>query len=317
MAGGDPVQIALEDDPTPLVRILGATLRRSARNPALESKLRGMHGVVALKSSVDPQAVTIRFDKGRVSLEHGVAADSGVVIEADLTKMNEPDAPKPKVKGAAKHLKLALAAGKVLDPPAGPWQDEARMFWGFAHNHPRMPATLLVVCTDDGARLVLGDGEPEYELHGSARAQLRLHRRLRARRRPAEREALRGRVAPAPRRAHRTVDRVDVRRMSVHAAPTDSASLGAWLDTNAVRTVRTEGVSLDGLPIGKHLHRSKFEHSLPLGPALTELAFGYDVGGTPSSRGGTSGDATRWATSTSVPISRRSSPRPIDPAPPT
>jgi glutamine synthetase len=48
-----------------------------------------------------------------------------------------------------------------------------------------------------------------------------------------------------------------------------------------VRTVRTEGVSLDGVPIGKHLHRSKFEHSLPLGPALTELAFGYDVGGTP------------------------------------
>ena len=33
-----------------------------------------------------------------------------------------------------------------------------------------MPTTLLVVCTDDGARLVLGDGEPEYELHGSARA---------------------------------------------------------------------------------------------------------------------------------------------------
>jgi glutamine synthetase len=69
--------------------------------------------------------------------------------------------------------------------------------------------------------------------------------------------------------------------MSVHPAPTDSASLSAWLDTHAVRTVRTEGVSLDGLAIGKHLHRSKFEHSLPLGPALTELAFGYDIGGTP------------------------------------
>jgi glutamine synthetase len=67
----------------------------------------------------------------------------------------------------------------------------------------------------------------------------------------------------------------------VHAAPTDATSLAAWLDEHAVRTVRTEGVSLDGLLIGKHLHRSKFEHSLPLGPALTELAFGYDVGGTP------------------------------------
>jgi hypothetical protein len=177
MTGGAPVEIALEDDPTPLVRILGATLRRSARNPGLESKLRGMHGVVALKSSVDPQAVTMRFDKGTVTIEHGVAADSGVVIEADLTKMNEPNAPKPKVSGAATHLKLALAVSKVLDPPAGPWQEEARAFWDFARDHPRMPATLLVVCTDDGSRLTLGDSEgdgerngtSEYELHGSAR----------------------------------------------------------------------------------------------------------------------------------------------------
>jgi hypothetical protein len=170
MAGSEAVQIALEDDPTPLVRILGATLRRSARNPTLEAKLRRMHGVVALKSSVDPQAVTLRFEKGNVSIEHGVAADSGVVIETDLTKMNDPNPPKPQVKGAAKHLKLALDAGKVLDPPAGPWQDEARAFWAFAHTYPRMPAAMLVVCTDDGSRLVLGDAEPEYELHGSARA---------------------------------------------------------------------------------------------------------------------------------------------------
>jgi glutamine synthetase len=74
--------------------------------------------------------------------------------------------------------------------------------------------------------------------------------------------------------------------MSVHGAPgigvpNDASSLAAWLDENGVQTVRTEGVSLDGLLIGKHLHRSKFEHSLPLGPALTELAFGYDVGGSP------------------------------------
>ena len=170
MAGDEAVQIRLEEDPTPLVRILGATLRRSLRDPALESKMKGMRGVVALKSSVDPQAATIRFDKGKVALERGVAADTGVVIEADLTKMNEPNAPKPKVKGAAKHLKFALAVSKVIDPKPGEWQDEAHMFWGFAHAHPRMPATLLVVCTDDGSRLVLGNGEPEYELHGSARA---------------------------------------------------------------------------------------------------------------------------------------------------
>jgi hypothetical protein len=170
VAGGAPVQIALEDDPTPLVRIVGAMLQRSARNPALQSKLQAMRGVVALKSSVDPQAVTIRFDKGRVTLEHGVASDSGVVIEADLLRMNEPNAPKPKVRGVPRHPMLALAVSKVLDPPAGSWQDEARAFWEFSRDHPRMPRTMLVVCTDDGSRLTLGDGTPEYELHGSAPA---------------------------------------------------------------------------------------------------------------------------------------------------
>jgi hypothetical protein len=170
MTGGTPVQIALEDDPTPLVRILGATLQRSARRPKLESKLRRMRGVVALKSALDPQAVTMRFAKGMVTVEHGVAADSGVVIEADLTRMNDPDAPRPKVRGAARHLPLALAASKVLDPPAGSWQDEAHAFWEFARGHPRMPTALLVVCTDDGSRLTLGTGTPQYELHGSAAA---------------------------------------------------------------------------------------------------------------------------------------------------
>jgi hypothetical protein len=170
MAQSTPVQIALEEDPTPLVRILGAILQRSARNPSLESKLRSMNGVVALKSSVDPQAVTIRFAKGMVTLEHGVAADSGVVIETDLLRMNEPNAPKPKLSGVARHPKLALAVSKVLEPPARPWPDEARTFWEFARNHPHMPKVMLVVCTDDGSRLILGEGVPEYELHGSAAA---------------------------------------------------------------------------------------------------------------------------------------------------
>jgi hypothetical protein len=170
VADGPPVEIALEDDPTPLVRILGATLRRSARRPDLEARLRKMRGVVALKSSVDPQACTIRFANGKVLVEHGVAADTGVVIEADLNRMSDADAPKPKVTGAARHPLLALGAAKVLDPPADSWQDEARAFWEFARNHPRMPKSMLVVCTDDNSRLTLGDTAPEYELYGTAHA---------------------------------------------------------------------------------------------------------------------------------------------------
>ena len=55
----------------------------------------------------------------------------------------------------------------------------------------------------------------------------------------------------------------------------------AWLAAHEVTTVRTEGVSPDGLVLGKYLSRSKFEGSLPLGPAISDIAFAYDIGGTP------------------------------------
>lgn len=48
-----------------------------------------------------------------------------------------------------------------------------------------------------------------------------------------------------------------------------------------VTTVRTEGVAIDGYVLGKYLSRAKFERSLPLGPAITDLSFAFDLGGTP------------------------------------
>jgi glutamine synthetase len=59
------------------------------------------------------------------------------------------------------------------------------------------------------------------------------------------------------------------------------AELTAWLDENRITTVRTEGASLDGVVLGKHLNRDKFERSLPLGPALSDLVFAWDIGGLP------------------------------------
>jgi glutamine synthetase len=61
----------------------------------------------------------------------------------------------------------------------------------------------------------------------------------------------------------------------------DRSAVPGWLDEHAIRWVKTEGVSPDGLVVGKHLSRGKFEHALPLGNAITDLALGYDVGGTP------------------------------------
>ncbi|HEV2369705.1 MAG TPA: hypothetical protein VGR90_07505, partial [Acidimicrobiales bacterium] len=122
--------------------------------------------------SVDRQSVTVRFDRGRVQLTRGVAPDAGLVITLDFDNMSGPGAPKPQVKGAMRHPLLGLSVARVLEPPTGTWQEEAARFWSFASSEPRMPGSMLVVCTDEGGQLRLGaaDGPPAYELHGPASA---------------------------------------------------------------------------------------------------------------------------------------------------
>lgn len=61
----------------------------------------------------------------------------------------------------------------------------------------------------------------------------------------------------------------------------EAAEAIAWLDQNNITSVRTEGVSIDGLVVGKHLNRRKFDHSLPLGPAISDFVYGLDMGGNP------------------------------------
>lgn len=160
-----PPSIETARDAPPIVLGLAATLKRGARDPKLARRLRRMKGVVALKSSVDAQSATVRFERGRVRLEPGVAGDAGVVITLDWS---DPSA-KPNVKGAVRHPLLALAVAKVLEPPTGTWQAEAAGFWEFAKDTPRMPSSVLVVCTDDGSEARFGEpGSPAFEIHGSA-----------------------------------------------------------------------------------------------------------------------------------------------------
>ena len=160
--------VEVEDDPTPIVLIVGATLRRAEQTPRLAALMAKAKGNVALRSSVDPQAATIRFGGGRVLVERGVATDTDVTISVDVNRMSDLDAPKPKISGALTHLRLALTAGKVLDPPSERWQVEARRFWEFAGTHPGVPKGVRVVCTDDNTEFLLGGAPVDYEIFASA-----------------------------------------------------------------------------------------------------------------------------------------------------
>ncbi|MEO7371360.1 MAG: hypothetical protein ABI949_08770 [Ilumatobacteraceae bacterium] len=168
----DPARIDVEPDPVPIVLILAATLRRAARTPKLAAAIGSIKGNVAFRSTVDPQAATMRFGDGGVVVVRGVSADADVVIAADVNTMSDEKPPKPKVAGAARHLKLAWTVGKLLEPPHGTWQQEAERFFDFAIARPGVPRSMKIVCTDDGSQLELGDKPAEYELHGSGHALL-------------------------------------------------------------------------------------------------------------------------------------------------
>lgn len=162
-----PSIVETEDDPTPIVLILATTLRRAEQTPKLAAMMQKANGNVALRSTVDPQAATIRFQRGRVLVERGVAADAHVTIATDVNRMADEDAPKPKVSGALTHVRLALTAAKVLEPPLGSWQEEATGFWVRASAQVGMPTGLRIVCLDDGAELRLGTEPAEFEIHGT------------------------------------------------------------------------------------------------------------------------------------------------------
>jgi hypothetical protein len=161
------VSIEIEPGAPPFVLGVGTMLKRSAADPSLAKRLQRMKGVLGLRSSVDPQTATVRFERGRIALSSGVADDAGVVITMNPNDASE----KPKVSGAAKHLPFALNIAKVMEPPTGTWQDEAAAFWTFASSAPRMPSALRVVCTDDGTGATFGNGGGSvYEVHGTAKA---------------------------------------------------------------------------------------------------------------------------------------------------
>ena len=160
------ITVTTEDDPTPIVRVLATTIRRSAETPSHARAIARMRGTLMFKSANDPQSAAIGFSRGSVHLTSGANGPAKVTITADLALMNEPNAPKPKVEGAEAHLLFALGASKALTPKYGTWQEEAVRFWQHTGDTSGMPTGLLARCLDDGSELRLG-GHAVCEVHAS------------------------------------------------------------------------------------------------------------------------------------------------------
>ncbi len=161
---GDLMDVDIEDNAVPIVRVIAAMARRSLAQPSVAKLARRAKGTAVLQSMTDPQAVTAHFDGKVVRLERGASEAADVTIVADLAD----DSVKPQLSGVARHPVLAMAMGKLLEPPTGEWRDEAERFMAKALADATCPRPLRLVATDGtDSQQWGGEGEPAMEIHGT------------------------------------------------------------------------------------------------------------------------------------------------------
>ena len=154
------MDVVLEPDATPLVRIIATTLSHLARRSRTSrARPKACAACSRCSSAKDPQSVTMRFASGRVELTRGVAPDAQVVVTVDLDNMSGPDAAKPKVRGRASSSACSRSACRSCSTPKPrPWSEHAQDFWAFAGAPPGMPgATSRRVSRRRCGRSTLGE----------------------------------------------------------------------------------------------------------------------------------------------------------------
>ncbi|MER7516497.1 hypothetical protein [Streptomyces sp. NPDC126499] len=158
-----PIDVRIEDDATPLVRLIGRTLRDSARAGHALAALRKPAATVAIRSHDTPQAATITFGGGVVEVSSGVTTEADATITVDL---NARFAPAEAPSGDAE---LAADALSALSPPVPDWQAAAEHFWTAARSVPGIPDVLVAVTEgpDGLEQVVLGEGTTHYLIAGA------------------------------------------------------------------------------------------------------------------------------------------------------
>ncbi|MFC3448543.1 hypothetical protein [Amycolatopsis speibonae] len=155
---GSASLIAIEDDASPVVRLIGRTLRDSSRIGHAPDVLGRSTGTVAVRSHDTPQAATISFG-GKT-----IAVTSGVVIEPDATVVVDLQARFVSTLESAGDVVLASGILRALAPPLPHWRAAARHFWAVTREIPGVPEVLVVDADgpDGPERARFGDGVTEY-----------------------------------------------------------------------------------------------------------------------------------------------------------
>lgn len=158
-----PVRIEIDDDATPIVRLLGRTLRDAVRICHAPEVFERGAATVAVCSHNTPQAATLTLGAGTVTVTGGAfgPADATLVVdlEARFAPLRVPDG----------DTALADEVLRVLRPPLPPWEQAAQRFWDVTRDIRGIPDILVAVAQGpDGPREArFGAGLTTYRMVGT------------------------------------------------------------------------------------------------------------------------------------------------------
>lgn len=159
--GTDAVDIRIEDDASPIVRLIARTITDSLRAdgsllPAV------LEATIAIRSHDTPQAATISIADGAVSVSGGVFTEPDLDLTVDLNQFFAP------VGEPAISDELVTLTTALLSPPLPDWKDAAASFWAATRSIPGIPDMLVAVIEGpDGLdQVVAGEGETAYVIAG-------------------------------------------------------------------------------------------------------------------------------------------------------
>lgn len=156
------LDIRIEDDASPIVRLIGRTIADSIRDHGKEVAAPAIRGTVAIRSHDTPQAATITIS------ERGVAVSNGVFVEPDASLTVDLEGRFALVERPAGAGDLADMALDMLSPPLPDWRVAAETFWAAARAIPGIPDVLVAVVDgpDGPTQHVVGVGETRYVVAG-------------------------------------------------------------------------------------------------------------------------------------------------------
>lgn len=144
-ASATMVRVEIEDDATPVVRLIGRTLRDAARLDHATDVLGRGAGTVTVRSHATPQAASVAFADGAVTVTGGVFGPTDATVTVDLDSRFAATA-------TAGDAELAEAILRLLQVPLPDWREAGARFWDVTRAVRGVPDVLVAVATGPDSR---------------------------------------------------------------------------------------------------------------------------------------------------------------------